>query len=188
MQTPYWFAFAVHLSSAGAYPLHFWVRKIVPGNELAHRSGFGRATGITLVLGPLLLGAPEALGGARRRPHVPRARNRASSSIGHCFGERLPMLIGEIRRRALESGEVANQSDFPRARSKAFAALPHGEFVKAVQYCPQSQDMPPGRSQVLTRATGLEAPLFACAALYPPRPVRYGVTEAITRWLSRVEK
>jgi uncharacterized protein (DUF305 family) len=105
MQTPYWVAFGVHLSSAAAYPLHFWVRRIVPRPEHADRSGFGRATAVALGGVLLLLGAAEALCESGRLPYLSSASGSRREfdqsflrkmTVHHEVGVRMSLLAAEM--------------------------------------------------------------------------------------------
>jgi len=61
MQTPYWIAYAVHLSSASAYPTSYLVRSLVAGRPLPH-AGAGRMAAGVVGAGLGLLAIPAFLG------------------------------------------------------------------------------------------------------------------------------
>jgi len=61
MQTPYWIAYSVHLSSAAAYPTSYLVRSLVAGRPLPHAEA-GRTAASMIGAGLGLLAIPAFLG------------------------------------------------------------------------------------------------------------------------------
>lgn len=70
MQTPYWIALPVHLSSAATYPSFYLVRSLVAGRRQRHEEA-GRATLAIVGVGLGLLALPAAMGALGRELRWP---------------------------------------------------------------------------------------------------------------------
>ena len=107
MQTPYWVALMVHVSSAAAYPLFFWLRAERLGARRADAPA-GRRTAVALGGALALLGGLEALEAAGREPRWPLNRAGARDADAafmrgmaahHAVGARMGELAAELGER-----------------------------------------------------------------------------------------
>jgi hypothetical protein len=109
MQTPYWIALGVHMASAAAYPLFYWVRKWVLPYYPPNYAGFGRRIGVVLASVLVSLVSVEVLCGLRLEPYFPLlggAQARAfdqsferSMTVHHVLGVELAQLAATKAER-----------------------------------------------------------------------------------------